>query len=396
MITRDNYEEFFLLYMDNELSMADRLAVEQWAGNNPDLRDEWESLSLSRLTPDSSLVFPARETLLKRELFIDESNYETQFLSLVDGELNEKEKAEAVEFINRYPAKLPELDLLWQTVSSPDTGLLFPDKESLYRSEKDKTPVLLFWLRIPAAAALLGVIGLLILLTRHRDDTGYARNLITTHKAMSGPTSNAAPTAPAASAAIARAAAGGNIPPEKKDLPAVTTPATPALHSIEGQPVTLAAATGEKKTGKTDGRLPADVAGGGSPGQNSGANGMPGDLDRQTRMPVFPVHPAVTTRELAVPASTGTDPAKAVIPPAETRQVAISREQSSFATQALLKEEADNNGQGLLASDEPASTGKSKFRGIFRKVTRAFGKTADRDNEGQREILIGAFQLGIK
>jgi hypothetical protein len=80
-------------------------------------------------------------------------------------------------------------------------------------------------------------------------------------------------------------------------------------------------------------------------------------------------------------------------------QTGISREESSFATQALQQEQENENHDpenNILVSAESPVTGKSKLRGLFRKVTRTFGKTADRDDDGQREVLVGAFQISLK
>jgi len=71
----------------------------------------------------------------------------------------------------------------------------------------------------------------------------------------------------------------------------------------------------------------------------------------------------------------------------------IPKDQSSFATQALLKESQDNEADNIVAD---APSGKTKLRRIFRRVSRAFGKTADRDDDGQRQVLISAFQVALK
>ncbi|HXO75668.1 MAG TPA: hypothetical protein VN824_10545, partial [Puia sp.] len=77
---------------------------------------------------------------------------------------------------------------------------------------------------------------------------------------------------------------------------------------------------------------------------------------------------------------------------AAAQQVRIPKELSSFATQALLEED---NEKAVASVPEPASPGKNKLRGLFRKVARTFGKTADRDGEGKREVLISAFQVAV-
>jgi hypothetical protein len=86
-----------------------------------------------------------------------------------------------------------------------------------------------------------------------------------------------------------------------------------------------------------------------------------------------------------------TDPMTVV----NTVAVNIPKNQSSFATQALLQE-TQTDGTNDMPADAGTTPGKSKFRGIFRKVSRAFGKTADRDSDGQKEVLISAFQVALK
>ena len=55
-IDRFNYEEFFLLYVDNELSAAERKQVEAFVEQHPDLEEELMMLKQSQLKPDTSVI----------------------------------------------------------------------------------------------------------------------------------------------------------------------------------------------------------------------------------------------------------------------------------------------------------------------------------------------------
>ena len=95
-INRHNYEEFFILYMDNELSSEDRRMVEDFVQHHPDLKEELELLMQYKLVPDELVVFENKETLIKGDAIINVANYEEYFLSYIDDELTTAQKA-AVE-----------------------------------------------------------------------------------------------------------------------------------------------------------------------------------------------------------------------------------------------------------------------------------------------------------
>ena len=166
MITRDNYQEFFLLYVDNELSAADRSMVEEWVTANPDLQDEWESLLSCRILPEEELVFQDKQSLLRTDGDIRENNYTDYFLSYIDDQLNDRDRHMVEAFIGLFPSKRLELEQLRQTVSTPDRTIVFPDKDSLYKNEKHRRVIVFYRLMTGAAAVLLAAVALL-LLRRH-------------------------------------------------------------------------------------------------------------------------------------------------------------------------------------------------------------------------------------
>lgn len=156
-INQHNYEEFFLLYADGELSAADKLAVEQFVQANPGLMEELEMLQMTRLTDEPPLVFDQKELLYRNEAAeISYNNYEEQFLLYTDNELDTAAREKTEKFVLQHPGLQDAFTLLKQTRLEPET-ILFPAKESLYRKEEKTRPVIyLRWRQMGVAAALIG------------------------------------------------------------------------------------------------------------------------------------------------------------------------------------------------------------------------------------------------
>jgi len=144
-INRHNYEEYFILYADNELSSDDRRLVDEFVLSNPDLKDELDIYQHSILTPDTSLNFENKESLLRH----DES-----IMSYIDDELKADEKTELEKLVEGSPKLQQELQLYRQTKLQPDTEIVFENKSVLYRStERRVVPMRI--MRWAAAAAIL-------------------------------------------------------------------------------------------------------------------------------------------------------------------------------------------------------------------------------------------------
>jgi hypothetical protein len=93
-INRHNYEEYFILYMDNELGSEERQQVELFVQQNPDLKEELELLLQSKLTPEPHIIFENKDELLHtaENSAISMSNYEEWLMLYMDNELPAEEK----------------------------------------------------------------------------------------------------------------------------------------------------------------------------------------------------------------------------------------------------------------------------------------------------------------
>lgn len=160
-INQHNYEEFFLLYVDNELSATDRQTVERFAQANPDLAIELDMLQQMRL-PAEDILFDEKMHLYRNEANgITLANHEEQFLLYVDNELGADEKEKVETFVLQHPVLQDSFTLLKQTRLEPEQ-VIFADKQSLYREEKKERPVFYIgWQRIAVAAALIGLVVLI-------------------------------------------------------------------------------------------------------------------------------------------------------------------------------------------------------------------------------------------
>ncbi|MFI5133409.1 MAG: hypothetical protein ACHQEB_03685 [Chitinophagales bacterium] len=154
-INRHNYEEYFILYMDNELGSEDRRMVETFVQNNPDMKEELDILLQSKLSPDNSIVFEGKDELIKSAegSFISMNNYEEWLVLYMDNELSAGQKIEVEKFIALHPSVKQELEIFNKTRLRAEEEIIFPDKELLYR-RTEKVRVIRWW-RIAAAAILL-------------------------------------------------------------------------------------------------------------------------------------------------------------------------------------------------------------------------------------------------
>ncbi len=175
-INRHNYEEFFILYMDNELNSEDRRMVELFVQQHPDLKEELDLLLHYKLEPDTSISFAGKEELMKVNgaTPVTLTNYEEWFVLYIDNELSADRRKEVEAFIKDNPAVKEEFRSLERSKLQPET-IVFANKESLYRRE-EKVRVVPFRFWRVAAAILIIALGITTVVVLNRKPTLVTKN----------------------------------------------------------------------------------------------------------------------------------------------------------------------------------------------------------------------------
>lgn len=153
-INRNNYEELFLLYLDNELTASERSAVEKFVSEHDDLAKEFYALQQTVLLPTDD-EFLHKSNLYKTSGGITTTNCEEFFLLHLDNELNEEDKDAVEKFVLQHPESQTNFSLLHQTKLEAET-LVFENKHLLYKQPAGKV-YFIKWSRYAVAALLAGV-----------------------------------------------------------------------------------------------------------------------------------------------------------------------------------------------------------------------------------------------
>lgn len=170
-ISFENYEEYFLLYADNELTEAEKDAVNNFVAANPALKAELDLLLQTQCTPGEFLLPDDFKKNLYRPANIAVSqNHSEKLLLLVDGELDNVAKKQLINHINNNTEAQKEYHLLLATKNFADTNIVFPDKQKLYK--KEKAPVVAInYFRLVAAACIITVVtGTFFFLNRSSEE----------------------------------------------------------------------------------------------------------------------------------------------------------------------------------------------------------------------------------
>jgi hypothetical protein len=166
-ITRNNYEQYFLDYHEENLDPVRVGELMLFLEQNPDLKEEFETFRMIILEDDFHAELPEKGSLKKD--VINPGNADHFYAAYVEGDLTEQQILETEAFVMADKSRLRELELMKKTRLSADLSVKYPNKSSLKRHII--TPVYRrIWQVASAAAVITLLFGLFLNLPKIEED----------------------------------------------------------------------------------------------------------------------------------------------------------------------------------------------------------------------------------
>ena len=152
MITRDNYEPFFLDYLEGNLAENILDQFLDFLGQNPDLKEELHLFENIHL-PEEQAVYQDKAHLYK-SVQDEKSAFEIKSIAFMEGDLNDEERKLFEAYLTNHTELQKEYNLFAKTRLVADPSINYQDKQKLYR--RSGTATVMNWVaRVAAVVAIV-------------------------------------------------------------------------------------------------------------------------------------------------------------------------------------------------------------------------------------------------
>lgn len=152
-INRENYETYFIDYLEgnlDELLINDFIAFLQ---NNPDLKEELSLLETVAVNPEN-ISYRKKEKLYKDKYDV-EKEFDQAAIANLEGDISSAEKTKFHAYLSKHPEKQSDFILFGKTKLIADESIVFSNKKKLYRYSAAK--IFLLWSGRIAAILILAI-----------------------------------------------------------------------------------------------------------------------------------------------------------------------------------------------------------------------------------------------
>ena len=161
-IDRNNYETFFIDYLDGVLSPDLISELLLFIDENPDLKEELIDLDTVPLMADETVQYCSKQLLKKKSILsvgpINELNYQEYMIGSVEGDLSVTESRLLDRFVLRNPQVAWEWEQFKSTRLVPDPKVVYPGKSHLRRNPFRVSYIRPLYYITGAAAGLLALL----------------------------------------------------------------------------------------------------------------------------------------------------------------------------------------------------------------------------------------------
>ena len=170
-INRNNYEEYFLDFLDGELSSSDENLLMLFLNENPDLKSELELFEADKIPVDNTF-FENKLELKKSHILsgVTINNFDELCIARIEGDLKRRETIEFDKFIARNEKKEKKYNLYKLTKIQPDNFVVFQNKESLKKSEKKIFVLRKNYQWISIAASIIILLAIYLFVPKEKGD----------------------------------------------------------------------------------------------------------------------------------------------------------------------------------------------------------------------------------
>lgn len=162
-INRNNYEEYFLDFVEGNLNDKQIKEVKLFLVQHPDLENELNDFKIVKLIPET-LKFPEKEFIKKNSeedvIEINNSNYLFYFVASIENDLSEDQQIVFENYLSERPDKQKEFEICQKSILKPEKNIIFFDKDVLRKKAGKKTGLRRMFPYISAAASLLIIFGI--------------------------------------------------------------------------------------------------------------------------------------------------------------------------------------------------------------------------------------------
>ena len=158
-INIDNYEAFFLDFVEGRLDNSSTLEMLAFLRKHPHLKEELESFSEIKI-PLQEEIFTDKDFLTKFDFThtsINPGNFDDYCIAYHEKILTSSESDRLLTYLDKYPEKKNSFNLFGKTILKADPAVLFKGKSKLLHKSKNRVlyPVILRWTAVAAGVALL-------------------------------------------------------------------------------------------------------------------------------------------------------------------------------------------------------------------------------------------------